>query len=291
MYDIAVIGGDIRQIYMVKRLVACHMSVITYGLSHPLIDGAANQGSSMAQTMAASPVIVSAIPFSNDGCSIPALTSSSDMSVSNFLSCIEKGQSVFAGMFSDTVKKEFHIKKVDFYDFMTNDSVAILNGIATAEGAIMKAVEVSSGNLHHSQVLVTGFGRCGKVLAGKLAGLDCHVTIAARKDCDRALAEALGFSSLSFDELPCALSGFDYIFNTVPVLLFDKSMLSRISPETAVIDIASRPGGLDFQAAKQYSLNVHHFLGIPGKVAPKASGDILVDFIFQTNRLRKKGSL
>lgn len=291
MYDIAVIGGDIRQIYMVKRLISCHLSVIAYGLSHPLIEGLASQGSSMADTIAASPVLVSAIPFSSDGCSIPALTSSSDMTIANFLSHIKSGQTVFAGMFSDCIKKELTQKNVAFYDFMTNDSVAIRNGIATAEGAIMKAIEMSSGNLHDSPVLVTGFGRCGKILAKKLQSLDCQVTVAARKSADRSLAEAFGCRSLPLGSLASSISDFCYIFNTVPVLLFDRTLLKRVSPEASLIDIASRPGGFDFQAARELSLNLCHFLGIPGKVAPKASGDILVDFIFETNTLRKKVSL
>lgn len=288
MYDISVIGGDIRQIYMIKRLLSCHFSVTAYGLSHPLIDGAVNQGSTMALTMQSSPVIISAIPFSSDGCMIPALTSSSDMSVSCFLDSIQSGQTVFAGMLSGDIKDAFTQKKVRFYDFMTNDGVAILNGIATAEGAIMKAIESGCGNLHGSQVLVTGFGRCGKVLARKLLGLNCCVTIAAKQDSDRCLSRALGYQSISFEELSRRISDFDYIFNTVPVLIFDSSLLKRISPEAILIDIASRPGGFDFKTAKSLSLNLHHFLGIPGKVAPKASGDILVDFIFQTNTLRKK---
>ncbi|KSV57981.1 dipicolinate synthase subunit DpsA [Acetivibrio ethanolgignens] len=288
MYDISVIGGDIRQIYMIKRLLSCHLSVIAYGLSHPLIEGAVSQGSTMAAAIQSSPVIISAIPFSSDGCMIPALTSSSDMSISCFLDSVQSGQTVFAGMFSKDIKEALTQKRVCFYDFMTNDGVAILNGIATAEGAIMKAIESGSGNLHGSQVLVTGFGRCGKVLAKKLSGLDCCVTVAARQDCDRCLSRALGYDSISFEELPHRVSDFNYIFNTVPVLIFDSSLLKRISPEAVLIDIASRPGGFDFKTAKNLSLNLHHFLGIPGKVAPKASGDILVDFIFQTNTLRKK---
>lgn len=291
MYDFAFVGGDIRQIYMVKRLLSCHFSVITYGLTHPPIEGMTAQGSSMADTIKASPVIISAIPFPKDGGSIPSLTSSSDMTGAHFLNCISKGQTVFAGMFSDTVKAEFFRKGVVYYDFMTNDGVAIRNGIATAEGAIMKAIEAGSGNLHKSKALVTGFGRCGKILAEKLSRLDCQVTVAARKDADRCLAEAMGLSSVSFTEFPALLPQFDYIFNSVPVLLFDRSLLKRISPETVLIDIASRPGGFDAVAAKELSLNFHHFLGIPGKVAPKASGDILVDFILQTNLPRKKVSL
>ena len=37
MYDIAIIGGDIRQAYMVQFFRKKNFSVITYGLTHPMI--------------------------------------------------------------------------------------------------------------------------------------------------------------------------------------------------------------------------------------------------------------
>ena len=43
----------------------------------------------------------------------------------------------------------------------------------------------------------------------------------------------------------------DVIFNTVPVLLLSETVLKALPPETLVIDLASRPGGTDFDAAKR----------------------------------------
>lgn len=40
------------------------------------------------------------------------------------------------------------------------------------------------------------------------------------------------------------------IFNTVPALVLDETVLKGLPQETLVIDLASRPGGTDFEAAK-----------------------------------------
>ncbi len=291
MYDIAVIGGDIRQLYIIRRLVACHFSVIFYGLCHPFIDGIGITAKTLEEAIHSSQILVSSIPFLKADDTIPSLGEYPDMNIASFLQNIESGQTLFAGMLSLQLKEKLIEQNVSFYDFMENDGVAILNGIATAEGAIMKAIEAGSGNLHGSQVLVTGFGRCGKILACKLSGLGCQVTVAARSFSDRCLAYAMGYQILPFESLPCEVEHFSYIFNTVPVRIFNNSLLNRLHPEVILIDIASKPGGVDFEKAKALSLNFHHLPGIPGKIAPKASADILVDFILQTNVLRKKVSL
>ena len=60
---------------------------------------------------------------------------------------------------------------------MKMDDVAIYNAIATAEGAIMEAIKMQPINLHKSRCLVLGYGRCAKVLAAKLKGMDAQVTV------------------------------------------------------------------------------------------------------------------
>ncbi len=289
MYDIAVLGGDIRQAYMVPILRKAGLSVITYGLTHPMIQDICTQGTTMKETLESSLILVSAIPFSKDNTTIPSLTAASDMTIENFLSNTRRGQTLFAGMLSHQVRNHCCQNQIEYYDFMEDDCVAIANGIATAEGAIMEAVSRSSGNLHKSKCLVLGFGRCAKTLAQKLKGLDATVTIAARSSVDRSLADALGFYSLPLTGLKETIGSYDYIFNSIPALVLDSFLLSRISKDTVIIDIASAPGGLDYKKAHELGLNATLSLGIPGKVAPKASAQILTDMVLRYLSNRKKG--
>ena len=279
MYDIAVLGGDIRQVYMVSLFHEANLSVITYGLTHPIIEDSCTQGTSIKEAIKSSMVLVSAIPFSRDGITIPSLTAASDMNVTQFTSHACCNQTLFAGMLSPSIKSFCQQNQINYYDFMEDDAVAIANGIATAEGAIMEAIARSSGNLHGSCCLLLGFGRCGKTLAMKLKGLDAKVSIAARKSSDLALANALGFHPLSFDVLKETIGTYDYIFNSIPAFVLDSCLLSQLSKEAVIIDIASHPGGLDHTKAKELGINASLCLGIPGKVSPKASAKILADMV------------
>ncbi len=289
MYDIALLGGDIRQAYMVQIFRKANLSVITYGLTHPMIQDICTQGHTMKETLNSSMVLVSAIPFSKDGITIPSLTSASDMTIDCFMDTTFRGQILFAGMISPKIKSHCQQKQMEYYDFMEDDCIAIANGIATAEGAIMEAIVKSPGNLHGSKCLVLGFGRCGKTLAMKLKGLEAQVTVAARKDADLALASALGFHVIALSCLKESIASFDYIFNSIPALVLDSCLLSKLSKEAVIIDIASAPGGLDYQKAKELGLNANLCLGIPGKVSPKASAQILADTVFDYLSNRKKG--
>lgn len=280
MYDIAILGGDIRQAYMVQIFRKANLSVITYGLTHPMIQDICIQGRTLKETINSSMVLVSAIPFSKDGTTIPSLTSASDMNVDRFLNTVFKGQMLFAGMISSKVKNHCSQNQIEYFDFMEDDCIAIANGIATAEGAIMEAIVRSPGNLHGSNCLVLGFGRCAKTLAMKLKGLEANVSISARKASDLALANALGFGTISMDRLKDTLSSYDYIFNSIPALVLDACLLNKISKEAVIIDIASAPGGLDYKKAKELGLNASLCLGIPGKVSPKASAQILAEKVF-----------
>ncbi len=289
MYDIAILGGDIRQTYMVQIFRKKNLSVITYGLTHPMIQDICVQGRTMKETIQSSMILISAIPFSKDGIVIPSLTSASDMTIDCFLNTAFRGQMLFAGMISPKIRSHCKQMQVEYYDFMEDDCIAIANGIATAEGAIMEAITKSPGNLHKSQCLVLGFGRCAKTLALKLKGLEANVTIGARKASDLALANALGFGTVTLDCLDEILPSFDYIFNSIPALVLDARLLSRISKDAVIIDIASAPGGLDYKKAKELELNASLCLGIPGKISPKASAQILADKVFDHISNRKKG--
>ena len=51
--------------------------------------------------------------------------------------------------------------------------------------------------------------------------------------------------------------------------------MSEIQKESLIIDLASKPGGVDFESAKKANLNVIWALSLPGKTAPVTAGEIL----------------
>ncbi|NLM40080.1 MAG: dipicolinate synthase subunit DpsA [Firmicutes bacterium] len=158
------------------------------------------------------------------------------------------------------------------------DEIAVLNSIPTAEGAIQVAMEETPITIHGSKCLVVGLGRCGTAIVQRLLALGACVTAAARSPGDLARAVVMGAQPLELRRISTQVE-FDIIFNTVPALVLDRSYLRHLSPETVIIDIASSPGGTDFEAAQQQGIKAIHALSLPGKVAPVTAGQILVQSI------------
>ena len=155
------------------------------------------------------------------------------------------------------------------------------NAVPSAEGAIQLAMEQTEHTIHGSNCLVIGFGRIGKVLARLMSALGAHVTVSARKTEDFCWCDAYGYEKADTRALEGTLDGFDIIFNTVPHMVLGDARLAQVKPGALIIDLASNPGGVDFEAAKKRGINCHWALALPGKVAPESAAAILRDTVYQ----------
>jgi len=153
------------------------------------------------------------------------------------------------------------------WDLMQDETYVAGNAAITADCAVRLAGEKLKAIFRDSPALILGWGRIGKCLAQLLAGLGCPVTVAARKESDRAILSALGIRALDYRELPATLDRYSLIFNTVPEMV-----LKAEPPETCVcIDLASRrgiPGDSVIWAR-----------GLPGVHAPRSSGKLIAERI------------
>lgn len=147
-----------------------------------------------------------------------------------------------------------------YTDLLTIPSYVAENAYITAHCAIQMVMNRLPRTLRGCSVLIIGWGRIGKCLAAILKGLDASVTVAARKETDRAILKALGY--LTADTAALKDEGYQVILNTVPQLI-----LKSENPLSLKIDLASSLGisGDD----------VIHARGLPDKLAPEASGDLI----------------
>ena len=159
------------------------------------------------------------------------------------------------------------------------DEVAILNSIPTAEGAIQMAMEASDITIHGSNCLVLGFGRCGVTLARMLHALGAKTVAAARKPSDLARIREMGIEPITYDQLDERIGEADFIFNTVPVMMLNGLQLAGAKPDVYICDIASSPGGVDFEAAARLGLKAELAPALPGIVAPRSAGEVLAQVI------------
>ncbi|UOF89403.1 dipicolinate synthase subunit DpsA [Fodinisporobacter ferrooxydans] len=158
---------------------------------------------------------------------------------------------------------------------MELDEVAILNSIPTAEGAIQLAIQHTDITIHGSNSIVLGFGRCGITLSRMLAALGSHVKVGARKPADLARIQEMNLEAFGVGDLALHIGEADMIFNTIPALILNADMLSRMPRSCVVIDIASKPGGTDFRFAERRGIKAILAPSLPGIVAPKTAGQII----------------
>ncbi|AYV65778.1 dipicolinic acid synthetase subunit A [Niallia circulans] len=158
--------------------------------------------------------------------------------------------------------------------FARND-VAIHNSIPTAEGALMLAIKHTDITIHNSQVLVLGFGRVGKTVARLFSAVGAKVTVLVRKKEDEARVIEMGLVAIFEPSLESEIPLQQIIINTVPALLLTSSLIKKLSSTALIIDLASKPGGIDFAVAKEHNIETLWALGLPAKVAPKTAGTII----------------
>lgn len=233
--------------------------------------------------------IILPLPVSADGVTVNTPYSGRSVSLESLVPAIKENGTVFGGIVTPEVRKIFEEKKIDVVDYSVREEFAVLNAVATAEGAIQVAMEELVTTLSDRKILIIGAGRIAKVLISTLSGFHTKITVAARKCSDLAWAQVYGCDSVRVNRLENVLGDFDLIFNTVPAVILDEKRLKKIGKNCLVIDLASKPGGVDFQTASSLGIKTIWLLSLPGKVAPVTSGEVIADTI--RNILSERGEL
>ena len=83
-----------------------------------------------------------------------------------------------------------------------------------------------------------------------LAGIGAEVYVEARKYQDIAWIKTYGYKPVYISELRNYIAAMDIIFNTIPCRILDYEMLQMVGKDCLIIDLASKPGGVDFERAK-----------------------------------------
>lgn len=276
----AVIGGDYRIVMMANELSFQGNLVKAYGFG-PEVEfaGSVRRAATLTEALDEVNYVILPLPCSMDGSHVNTALSTDQITLNDLFSKLRPEQTVFAGKADANLKALAEKYGIACHDYFEREEMSVKNAIPTAEGAIDIALRELPITLHSSKCLVLGFGRVAKALSHMLKGLDVNLTVAARKFSDIAWIDAYGYHSLALQELPCQLNSFDVIFNTIPARILDAELLSHVKPDGLIIDLASKPGGVDLTAAGQAGLNVIWALSLPGKVAPKTAGNIMKDTI------------
>lgn len=274
--NISLIGGDNRNAELAKLFIQEGNNVKVYGIN----DDSLKNEKTLEESTKDAEIIILGIPALQDK---EMIKSNISISTTYFLNCINENQIVYGGVIKDKLLTGMQKKGIKYVDFMQSEEFAILNTIPTVEGAIEIAIRETDITLHGANILILGFGRIGKLLAKTLKGFECKIDLAARKEEDFAWIDTYGYRKITYDCLTEKIGEYDIIFNTVPTLILDEKRLEKVKKDCLIVDLASEPGGVDFEKTKELGIKTNWALGLPGKVAGKTAAKYMKRIIEKTN--------
>lgn len=273
---LALIGGDDRELYLIPELTKLGAYIVGVGFEKAAPTEGLNHVSSPIEAVKQADVLIFPMYGTDERGVVKAKYSNSPIILNKeVLQVIPPHVPLLIGWARPALKSAADMMGIRIIETAFLDEIAILNSIPSAEGAISMAMDSSVITIHGSQSFVLGLGRNGWTIARTLKGMGAQVTGVARKAPDLARANEMGIKAVHFADLEDEIGRAEFIFNTVPQLILDKVMLERVSKDAVIIDIASIPGGTDFEYAKLLGIKSMIAPGLPGIVAPKSAGKIL----------------
>ena len=274
--NIWVVGGDPRQAALSRLLADDGHTVHTFAMERG--EGVRCQPDLAGIGLA--DCVILPLPAAGEGGRINAPMAEQPPRLDTVLDAMAPGQLLCAGMAAPELAAMAQERGLVLRDYFAREELAILNAVPTAEGAIQIAMEELPITIHGARALVVGFGRVGRALAPRLQALGARVTVAARRYEQRSLAQSMGLATERADRLPDWLCGYDLVVNTAPARVLGVEELSALKEGALVIDLASKPGGVDLAGAAALGVRVVWALSLPGKVAPVSAGRYIMDTVY-----------
>lgn len=268
------LGGDSRQKYACDFLNKNNIAAVAhlnFSLNKEIID-----------KIRSSLIVVLPLPASRDGEHINMISQDSHkIRIVDIVDLISPNSILMGGMIDEEIKthlEERQIKYIDYYDL---EVFQIKNALLSAEGAIFYAKEKFDGIIHGAKIAILGFGRIGKMLAYLLHAQGAKITVCARRDTDCVWSKLVGFDGFKIkfsgnnSNVNLINNEYDIVFNTIPYWIMNEEFAKSRNKDTLIIDLASKPFGIDGELVDKYKLNYYKELGIPGRYAPKSAGEII----------------
>lgn len=167
--------------------------------------------------------------------------------------------------------------KVPVINYLSFPELVWENAILTAKGIVKEAI-LKFGYIDNMDVVITGYGYCGKAIALELKKYNCNIFVAVRNHKLKLDIESSGYNFMDMKLLSNQTNkNIECVFNTVPAPIINKAVIDNLSDSVVIFDIASKPGGVDFSYCSQKGIYAILSLGIPGRDFPKEAGYLIAD--------------
>ena len=288
-----IIGGDTRNFYLYEELKKENYDVDIVGFLNFSEEINSHKETNLFGTALIKnyDVIVTAIPNLDDKYLYMPFNDSKDSKIEivKLLNEMNKNQIYVSGKINDKTAEILNAKEIKYIDISEDESFALKNAVPTAEGAICVAIENTSKTFKGREILILGFGRIGEYLAKISKSLGANVTVATKSAIHSKISKikSYGFTPIYTEDIKNYVNGFDIIFNTIPFVYLEKAELELMKNDVLIIELASKPYGVDFDEAQKQNKKVISASGLPGKVAPCSVAVYIKDIILQILSYKK----
>ena len=280
---IAVVGGDARQLEIIRKLTELDAKLYLIGfeqLDHPF-SGAVKEKLDEVDLSQMDAMLLPVSGTTLDGEVETIFSNEKVVLTEQILTKTPANCIVYSGISNSYLDHIFKTTKRKLVLLFERDDVAIYNSIPTVEGTIMMAIQNTDITIHQSSVVVLGLGRVGMTVARTFALLGAKVKVGARRSEHLARITEMGLTPFHLDDLRNEVKDIDICINTIPHLIVNAGVIANMPSRILIIDLASKPGGTDFRFAEKRGIKALLAPGLPGIVAPKSAGQILANVLSQ----------
>lgn len=271
------IGGDARQLEVIEQLAELDASIQLIGFDN--LQSAFNgvtRVKMLPEMLVESDAIILPVAGMEDDGQVTSIFSSEPLILTDaHLNAVPKHCTIYTGIAKPNLQLLCNRHSITLIELFARDDIAIYNSIPTAEGALMMAIQNTDITIHGSKSMVLGMGRTGFTVARTLQALGSIVQVGVRRPEHFARAWEMGLKPFYTKDLVDHVHPVDLIFNTIPSMIITAKIIVKIPHRTLIIDLASAPGGTDFQFAEKRGIKALLAPGLPGIVAPKTAGRII----------------
>ncbi|MGM0873719.1 MAG: dipicolinic acid synthetase subunit A [Bacillota bacterium] len=281
--NVAVIGGDARQLEVIRKLTELDAKLFLIGfdqLDHGFT-GATKVKIEDVQFEEIDAIILP-IPGTNPEGLVDTVFSNEEVKLTEDLliktppHCV-----IYSGISNSYLDNIVQSTNRNLIQLFERDDVAIYNSIPTVEGTIMMVIQHTDITIHGSKIAVLGLGRVGMSVARTFAALGAKVKVGARDTAHLARITEMGLTPFSLENIQDEVEEIDVCINTIPHLIITAKVISNMPAHTLIVDLASKPGGTDFRYAEKRGIKALLAPGLPGIVAPKTAGQIVANVLTQ----------
>lgn len=257
-----IIGGDARQIYCAGRLaLEPGFAVRRFALGTETFSGEIPQ---------CDVLLLPYKPVQGETIAGSVGENGEEVYLSDALNIVKDGGAVFAGKMDDEVVNSLKSRKIAVHNWFSDEALILANARLTAEGASQIITKNAPGGVSGSKILILGKGRVAKACAELFGKMGARISIAARSQ-----EHPTDFIA------PEAIANADVTVNTIPARVFGEKELTHVRRGAFILELASKPYGIDFDKACEMGIPAILASGVPGKYTPEESGRALAEVVLR----------